>query len=165
MWHGCPVAAGSPGQIPCVAGLWPLAEGRGGRSEAFFCLASRFGNQSKWNKMLPCWVMTNRDTCHKRENDSFTAAVIMKTKQINHQYGSACRTKQLYCTVNWRPQTYFPSVRPKKLKSSPKLPLIDILPILLVLFFNQLTAYTRILFPSRKLYLVDLDIFPVTYSL
>lgn len=62
-------------------------------------------------------------------DDSFTAAMIIKTKQINHQYAYVCRAKQLYCVVNWRPQTYFRVVKPERLKISPKLPLIDILPI------------------------------------
>lgn len=135
-WHDCPVAAGSPGQSPCAAGPRPLA----GRSEGFLCLANGAGIKTKQNKMLTCWVMTNWDTCHKGQNDSFASAVIIKTEQINHQYGSVCSTKQLYCIVNWRPRTYFRSVKPEKLKISPKLPLIDILPILLVLFFNQLKA-------------------------
>lgn len=84
--------------------------------------------------------MTNQDTCHKGENDSFIAAVTIKTMQINHQYGYVRRMKQFYCIVNWRPWTYFRSVQPEKLKISPKLPLIDILPILLALFSNQLKA-------------------------
>lgn len=33
-------------------------------------------------------------------DDSFTAAMIIKTKQINHQYAYVCRAKQLYCVVN-----------------------------------------------------------------
>lgn len=39
--------------------------------------------------------MTNWDTFHKGKNDSFIAAVIIKTEQINHQYGSVWRMKQL----------------------------------------------------------------------
>lgn len=85
--------------------------------------------------------MTNQDACHKGGGyDSFTAALIIKTKQINHQYGFLCITKQLYCLVNRRPETYFRSGKPELLKISPKLSLIDIPPILLVLFFNQLKA-------------------------
>lgn len=81
--------------------------------------------------------MTNQDTCHKGKSDSFTAAVIIKTTQINHQYGYVSRMKQLDCILNWRPWTYFRSVKLEKLKISPKLPLIDIFPILLALFSNQ----------------------------
>lgn len=44
--------------------------------------------------------MTNGDPCHKGKNDSFTTAVIIKTKQINHQYGYGWGMKQLYCIVN-----------------------------------------------------------------
>ena len=132
-WQSWPVAAGSSGRVPCVASLRLL----GGRSVSCFCLANRAGNETKQNKMLMCWVMTNQDTCYKGEGyDSFTATLIIKTKQVN-QHGFVCRTKQLYCLVNQRPQTCFRSGKPETLKISPKLSLIDILPILLVLFFNQ----------------------------
>lgn len=73
-------------------------------------------------------------------DDSFTAAVIIKTKQINHQYAYGRRAKQLYCAVNWRPQTYFRGVKPEKLKISPQIATNWNPSNLLVLFFNQLKA-------------------------
>lgn len=60
-WQGEP-ARGAPWSDSMCGRPWLL----GGRSVVFFCLANRAGNATKQNKMLTCWVMTNRDTCHKR---------------------------------------------------------------------------------------------------
>lgn len=103
--------------------------------------------------------MPNWNTCHKGKNDSFAAAVIIKTKQINHQYGYVCGMEQLYCIVNWSPQTYFKSVKPEKLKISHKLPLIDILPILLALFSNG-KLKLELFSPSENFYFIRVGPFP-----